>query len=83
MSNIYGPSRPTMPGKFDTVYAEIRLRDGYSAIAFDSDPYVMVTVLEGDQPLFTVGVASYKSTMDQIEANIEQYVAEVASKVVP
>lgn len=70
-------SKPMMPGKFDAIYADVDLRDGYRAIAYDSDPYTEVTVLRGDTPLFTVLVADYRVALPVIEQNIENCLEQV------
>jgi hypothetical protein len=69
--------KPMMPGKYDAIYDEIDLRDGYRAIAYDSDPYTEVTVLRKDVPLFTVLVGDYKVAISTIEKNIENYLQQV------
>lgn len=70
-------SKPSMPGQFDAVYAEVELRDGYRAIASDSDPYTRITVLKDETPLFSALVADHKTAIPTIEENIEAYIAEV------
>lgn len=69
-------SKPTMPGEFDAVYEEVELRDGYKAIASDSDPYTRITVLKDDTPLFSAYVGDHSAAMPTIEENIENYIAQ-------
>jgi hypothetical protein len=63
--------KPYMPGQFDAVYLEQELVSGCRLIAFDDDPYRAVTVLQGDEPLFTLVSGNYTETILYIESNLE------------
>ncbi|MBL4761574.1 MAG: hypothetical protein JKY93_02615 [Gammaproteobacteria bacterium] len=70
-------SKPSMPGKFDAVYCEVDIRDGYHAIAHDSDPYTAVTISKQGTSLFTAYVGDHNESIPLIEKNLEKYLAQI------
>ncbi|NVK41161.1 MAG: hypothetical protein HWE39_07940 [Oceanospirillaceae bacterium] len=70
----YRPDKPYMPGQFDAIYLEKELASGCRLIAFDDDPYRAVTVLKGDEPMFTLLCANLNETVTYIESNLEALV---------